>query len=87
MEQQFTLGELAKLKEYSKVALHKIELDLRKVRRNKKLIQERYDRTPQNMIVENGIMSPIEMIESLKSDRKIARMIQSKVSIAMSNAR
>lgn len=77
---KLSLQDLIQLKSFTGVALHKINLDLRRVRRNKTLIQERYNKTPKQIIIDNGTTSPDEDIEDLKIARQEARLIDSKLS-------
>lgn len=79
MNNDFSIQDLVKLKNFTNVALHKINLDLRRIRRNKALIQEQYDSIPKNIIFESGITSPDEDIEDLKIARQEARLILAKI--------
>lgn len=79
MEQQFTLQELYRLESFASTSMHKFDLELRKVRRNKALIQERYDSMPKSLILEDCILSPDEMIESIKQSKQEVKAIRLKI--------
>ena len=87
MEQQFTLQELYKLQSFAKTEMHKLDLELRKIRRNKDLIQSRYDSTPKELIFEDCILSPDEQIESIKLSKQEVRAIKLKISKNISQTR
>ena len=87
MEQQFTLHELRQLELFANKALHKLDLDLRRIRRNKALIQERYDNTPKEVIFDSCIMSPDEQIESIKEDKHAAKTLKLKIQRNISQTR
>lgn len=87
MEQQFTLQELRQLESFANKAMHKLELELRKIRRNRKLIQQKYDDTPKELIIDDGIMSPDEQIESIKQDKQSAKTLKLKIQRNISQTR
>ena len=87
MEQQFTLQELRQLESFANKAMHKLELELRKIRRNRRLIQQKYDDTPKEMIIDDGIMSPDEQIESIKQDKQSAKTLRLKIQRHISQTR
>lgn len=74
-----TTEDINRLLIYTDMAIHKFNLELRKVRRNKDLIQDRYDRTPSEIIRDSGIESPDEQIESIKAEKDIAVFIRKKL--------
>ena len=80
MNIELSKQDLVSLKNFTNVALHKINLDLRRIRRNKTLIQEQYDNIPKHIIIEDGITSPDEDIEDLKIARQEARLLDAKLS-------
>lgn len=84
---ELSTRDLVQLKSFTNVALHKINLDLRRIRRNKTLIQEQYDNTPQHIIIEDGIASPDEEIEDLKIARQEARLLDAKLSKLIKESR
>jgi hypothetical protein len=87
MEQQFTLQELRQLESFANKAMHKLELELRKIRRNRRLIQQKYDDTPKELIIDDGIMSPDEQIESIKQDKQSAKTLKLKIQRNISQTR
>lgn len=87
MNIELSKQDLVSLKNFTNVALHKINLDLRRIRRNKTLIQEQYDNTPKSIIIESGITSPDEDIEDLKIARQEARLLDAKLAKLIKESR
>lgn len=87
MEQQFTLQELYRLESFAQTSMKKLDLELRKIRRNKELIQSRYDSMPKELIIEDGIMSPDEQIESIKESKQMIKAIKLKINRNISQRR
>lgn len=87
MEQQFTLQELYRLESFAQTSMKKLDLELRKIRRNKELIQSRYDSMPKELIIEDGIMSPDEQIESIKENKQMIKAIKLKINRNISQRR
>lgn len=87
MEQQFTLQELYRLESFAQTSMKKLDLELRKIRRNKELIQSRYDNMPKELIIEDGIMSPDEQIESIKENKQMIKAIKLKINRNISQRR
>lgn len=79
MKQQFTIQELYKLQSFAKTEMHKLDLELRKIRRNRNLIQSRYNSTPKEVIIEDCILSPDEQIESIKLSKQEVKTIKLKI--------
>lgn len=65
-------SEIENLIEFTKTYRSERERRIRRVRRNRDVIQERYDRLPEEVIYEDGMMSPNEEIEALVRDKAIA---------------
>lgn len=87
MKQQFTLQDLRRIESFANCAMHKLELDLRRIRRNRKLIQERYDNTPKELIIDDCILSPDEQIESIKQDKQEVKALKLKIQKNISQTR
>lgn len=77
-----TKSELSKLINYTAVFRWDCERKIRRIRRNKDMLDKRFNEIPTKIAEEDGIASPDEEIEMLKESKAEAVIIKKKLELA-----
>lgn len=80
----FTKQELIKLSTYCDVKRNDDERNMRRIRRNFKLLDERFNELPEELAVDGGIESPQEQLNSLSESKAEAVILKKKLKIEIS---
>ena len=75
----FTKKEIMTLARYCDVKRNEDERNMRRIRRNLSLIQERYDSMPKYIIEQDGILSPAEELDMLSKSKAEAVVLKKKL--------
>lgn len=77
--------EIQQLQTMVNVFRNDCERKLRKIRRNRKLLQDNYDAFPKCYIEDNGIQSPQEEIDCLRLEKAEAVTLNKKLQVMKNN--